>query len=257
MAMRSVGEIIRAAVLLRAFFLDPATRINPNLQYAQAIKGVNTGRGIGIIETSRLVDVCDAVGLLEHSTAWTERDDRRLRHWFDAYFAWLTTSENGRTEAGWKNNHGTHYDVQVATYALFLGQRERARQILDEVPAKRIAVQLEPDGRQPLELERTKAWSYSIMNLRGLLELCQLGRHVGIDLWNYQTPDGRSIRKALDFLRPYARGEKRWPYEQINGFRAEGALVLMRWVDRSPPTEPASLDNLVGPRLVANAADSQ
>ena len=130
----------------------------------------------------------------------------------------------GKAESGWKNNHGTHYDVQVTTYALFLGKRDMARRIIGQVPSKRIAVQIEPDGRQPRELERTKAWSYSIMNLRGLLELCVLGRHVGVDLWNYQTPDGRNIRKALDFLRPYARGEKPWPYEQLNGFRPEGAL---------------------------------
>jgi hypothetical protein len=236
---------VRASTLLRAWFIDPATRMNPNLEFAQAIKGVNSGRGIGIIETARLVDVIDSIGLLRGSV-----DDLALQDWFDRYLTWLLESKNGQDESSQKNNHGTHYDVQVVTYALFLGKLDLARDILKQVPQKRIAVQIEPDGRQPLELARTKAWSYSIMNLRGLLELTQLGKHAGVDLW-----DGR-LRSAIEFLKPYATGEKKWPYQQINGFRPEGMLILLRWIDKTPPADPTSIDNLTGPRLVANELDS-
>ena len=240
----------RATLLLRTWFAYPRTRMNPNLQFAQGIPGVNTGRGIGIIETQRLVDVIDSVGLLSESGSWTARDQQLLEQWFDQYLKWLMESPNGKDEAAAKNNHGTHYDVQVVTYALFLGKRDLAIKVLNEVPQKRFAVQIESDGSQPLELARTKAWSYSVMNLRGLLTLVHLGKQVGIDLWT-DPP-----RKALEFLEPYARGEKKWPYQQINGFRAEGANFLIRWVNQTPPADPADLENLTGPRLVANPLDS-
>jgi hypothetical protein len=240
----------RATLLLRTFFIDPATRMNPNLEFAQGIPGINNGRGIGIIETQRLVDVVDSVGLLADSKAWTAADDRALRQWFDQYLTWLLESPHGKDESSQKNNHGTHYDVQVITYALFLGKRDTATRVLREVPEKRIAVQIEPDGKQPLELARTKAWSYSIMNLRGLLQLQKLGQDAGVEFPNER------LKAALDFLRPYAKGEMPWPYPQINGFRPEGANYLIRWVDRSGTYPRGDLENLTGPRLVANPADS-
>jgi len=258
----------RAALLLRTWFIDEATRMNPHLQYAQAIPGVNTGRGIGIIESASLTNVIDAIGLLAGSKSWTDADERAMRDWFARYLKWLLESENGRDEAAAKNNHGTYYDVQAACYALYVGDDAVARRILQDVPAKRIATQVEPDGRQPLELERTKAWSYSIMNARGLMRLARLGEHVDVELWNAQTPDGRGIRKALDFLVPYAAGEQKWPYEQINGFRSEGAIILLRRaakqypdagydkvVAKLPPLDATAIEHLIGYRLVANELD--
>jgi hypothetical protein len=218
----------KAAILLRAWFLDPATRMNPNLEYAQFIPGVNTGRGIGLIETRGLADVVDAIGLLEGSKSWTEADQRGLEDWFGKFLQWMQESRNGREENAAKNNHGTYYDLQAATFALFLTRNDLARQIVETAKQKRIALQIEPDGRQPLELERTKAWSYSNMNLNGLMWLARLAENVDLDLWNYQTKDGRGIRRALDYLSPFATGDQKWPYPQLDGFEGKSLFPLMR-----------------------------
>jgi len=250
----------KAVQLLRAFFLDPATRMNPNLQFAQAIPGVNTGRGIGLIETRGLTRVVDAIGLLAGSKALTKTDQRGLEEWFSRFLGWMLESKNGRDEAAAKNNHGTYYDLQVASFALFLGRKEFATDILLAARQKRIAVQIEPDGRQPLELVRTKAWGYSVGNLDGLMFLARLGENVGVDLWNYKTADGRGIKRALDYLLPFALGEK-WTYQQLGEWPPQMLFPLLRRaavkyqdehyraaLAKIPPVDLADRSVLVSPR---------
>ena len=208
----------RAGVLVRTWFLDPDTRMNPHLEYGQAVPGENTGRGAGLIESRHLTRVIDSVALLSESDAWTDDDQRELEAWFEKFLVWMQQSDIGRDEADADNNHGTYYDVQIAAYSLFTGKTDQAAEVLQAVGDKRIADQVEPDGRQPEELERTKAWSYSVGNLAGLMTLARLGEHVEVDLWHYETKDGRSIRAALDYLIPFGIEEQSWPYQQINGF---------------------------------------
>lgn len=218
----------RATQLLRAWFLDPATRMNPNLEYAQFIPGANTGRGIGLIETRGLAKTVDAIGLLAASKSWTSADQKGLEAWFTRFLDWMGESRNGREENAAKNNHGTYYDVQAMSFALFVGRNDLAKRIAETAKEKRIALQIEPDGRQPLELSRTKAWSYSNFNLDGLMMLARLAENSGVDLWVYETKDGRSIRRALEYLYPYAVDDRKWTYQQIGGFEVKLFFPLMR-----------------------------
>lgn len=204
-----------AARLLRAWFLDPATRMNPNLNYAQAVPGRVNGRGTGIIETVRLIGIVDSIGLLGGSRAWTAQDQDGIVYWMKQYLEWLQTSGNGRAERRASNNHGTYYDAQVVSLALLTGQHDLARRVLRGAGERRIGAQIMPDGSQPRELARTRSFSYSVYNLTAMEDLADLGEREGIDLWRYQTPDGRSIRKAIDFLAPYADPNRRWPFKQI------------------------------------------
>jgi hypothetical protein len=177
----------------------------------------------------------DAVGLLEGSKAWTEADGRSLQDWFSRFLQWMQESKNGREEAAARNNHGTYYDAQVVSFALFVGKTDVAARVLQDARLKRVAAQIEPDGRQPLELERTNGWSYSVMNLEGLMTLARLGEHAGVDLWRYQTADGRGIRKALDHLVPFALGEKKWAHQQIGPWDPQALYPLVRLAARRFP----------------------
>ena len=218
---------MHAARLMRVWFLDPATRMNPHLNFGQYIPGINQGRGIGIIETRGLPDMLDGIMLISGSTAWTKADDDGLQGWMRAYLSWLVESTHGREESKNGNNHETWYDVQVAGLALYTGQGDIARRAL-EGSRGRIARQIEPDGRQPRELERTRSWDYSEFNIAAFMDLATLGKPVGIDLWNYRTADGRSIRQAVDFMIPYAAGEGKWTFDQITEFRASTIHRILR-----------------------------
>jgi hypothetical protein len=254
----------KATQLLRAWFLAPATRMNPNFEFAQAVPGVNTGRGTGLIEMAGMTSLVDSIGLLAGSKAWTDADQRGMQQWFTQFVRWMQESKNGRDESAAKNNHGTYYDVELTTFALFIGKNEIATNILRSVPEKRIARQIQPDGRQPLELARTNAWGYSVMNLRGLMSLAQLGDRLGIDLWRYETSDGRSIRKALDCLVAFATSEREWPTGRSGepSLQSLGPLIrnaaakfqdsrYTELLSKLRPVEPSDRANLLHPSLPA------
>ena len=221
-----------AAKLLRTWFLDPATRMNPNLTCAQAIPGRCTGRGIGIVDWSSVPVMIDAVGMLDGSKAWTPADRRALQKWFGELLTWLTDSDHGKDEQRTTNNHATQYDAQVACYALFTGRKELARQVLSEVGRRRIDTQIRPDGSQPAELRRTKSWDYSCANTRNSCHLALLGERVGVDLWAHEGPKGQSIHMAIKYLLPFATGEKTWGHKQIKPFHADRLALPLRLAAR-------------------------
>lgn len=204
--------------LLRMWFLDTATRMEPNLNHAQMRTGIDTGVSTGIIDTHEFPKVTDAIGLLASSKSFTKADEQGLKQWFREYLNWLLTSKNGKKEGQAKNNHGTFYDVQVAALALFCSEQGIADKMFQSA-FTRLANQIEPDGKQPLELDRTLALSYSTFNLEAWCLLANMAETKRVDLWNYKTTDGRSIKKAIDYLQPYVIDGKKWEYPQINAYK--------------------------------------
>jgi hypothetical protein len=205
-----------AAKLVRTWFLDPATKMNPHLRYGQAVPGKNDGRGAGIIDTRHFIRVLDSVALLQKTGAWSEDDHAALVTWMKEYLTWLQTEAMGKDEASEKNNHGTWYDAQVAAIAMFVGEQALARQIVENAKTMRIAVCIEPDGQQPEELNRSKGLHYSIFNMSAMAVLARIGEQLTVDLWSFESEDGRSLRRGLDFVLPYLSGEKEWPHQQID-----------------------------------------
>jgi hypothetical protein len=224
----------KAAECLRVWFLNSDTKMNPNMNYGQAVPGLTPGRAIGIIEGGAIIFAADAAALLESYQGWTQAEQAALNKWLNNYLEWLLTSEHGRYESEMKQNHGSMYDARVARLALILGKIDLARTIIENVKHKRILLQIEPDGAQPMELRRTKGFNYSLLNLEGLAELAELGKWLNIDLWQYQTTDGRGILKAIEFLMPYVQQPQPgiapavWHYEQIVPIKRERAVPLFR-----------------------------
>lgn len=217
-----------AVTLVRSWFIDPQTRMNPHMRFAQAIPGRCEGRGIGLIDTGQLPMMLDVLEMLADAPAWSDTLRDELAQWFDALLDWMLVSAHGHEEREHPNNHGTYYDVQVVRYALFVGRDIIAREVLEQVPERRIADHVEPDGRQPRELARTRALGYSLANLRGLCVLARLGKTQGIDLWGYEGPGGRSIGRAIAFLEPYMAQRETWPWPQIGEVSWQPAAALLR-----------------------------
>jgi hypothetical protein len=201
---------------LRAWFVDPATRMNSNLQYAQAIHGVTTGRGTGIIDTIHLVEVARAIEVLRRGGALPDAEFQPIRTWFTDYVRWMTTSPNGIEERDAKNNHGTCWVMQVAAFASLTGDRRSLDMCRTRFKDVLLPTQMAADGSFPLELERTKPYGYSLFNLDAMATICQIldgppeaGRHVP-DLWTFQLADGRGMRRALAFMAPFIADKPLW-----------------------------------------------
>ena len=216
----------RAALLLRTFFLAPETRMNPSLEFGQAVPGRSRGRGIGIIDTVPFVKMLDDIGRLERTgTVLPEDESKALREWFGAYLSWLLESQLGHDERAALNNHGTWIDVQLCAYALFAGREDIAREVLSEVPRRRLDVQLAADGTFPLELERTRPFSYTMYNLRAMLWLVRCGRRFGIDLMDCRAASGATLRETVERLRAAEADHTLWTRLECDTKTGEGRPV--------------------------------
>lgn len=201
----------KAAEHLRAWFVNQDTRMNPNLQYAQAIKGITTGRGIGIIDTVHLVEVARAIEILEDSRSLSTNDISGIKRWFADYLAWMTTSKNGQEERDAKNNHGTCWLMQVAAFAHLTGDRELLDYCRDRFKNVIVPDQIDKDGRFPQELHRTKPYGYSLFNLEALTATAEILSIPDDDLFQFRTADGRGIDLAMQYMYPFIRDKKSWP----------------------------------------------
>jgi hypothetical protein len=230
----------RAWHLAHVWFIDPATRMNPDLEFGQAIRGRTTGRGIGLIDTRPFIWTVQGLALLRASFP-APRTDASVTDWFRQFTQWMRWSTKGRDELYNGNNHSTWWVAQVAAYGLYAEIPAAVTQCWDLYRDYLIPHQLRPDGSAPLEEARTRSLSYSAMNLDGLALICRLARRTGVDLWNFQTPEGAGILRSLEYLVPFLADPAKWTKPQITpvsrtrgyaaGFAALDVPSRKPWLD--------------------------
>ena len=213
----------RAGEWLRVWLITPATRMKPALDFAQIRLGRDQNRGSpsGVLDARGFGDVIDALLLLHDSPAFAPGDEAAIHAWFKTYLDWLITARNAKAEHAAKNNHGSWFLAQIIPIARYSGRDDLARALCEE-DKQRIASQIKPDGSQPEEIRRVDGLGYSAFNMEAQFHVARLASGLGVDLWNYTAPTGASLRRALDYLRPFNLRPESWPTTQNaklkNGF---------------------------------------
>lgn len=183
--------------VLQAWFIDEKTKMTPNLEFAQMVEGENTGNFFGIIEGDDLLSFVNQAQRLRDAKLLDEKVFAGVSQWFNAYLDWLTTSEKGLKEKETQNNQGTFYDLQIATIADFVGKEDLVRETLESAKS-RIDKHITNAGEMPLESQRVDSYGYQLYNLYGYSKLAAIGEKYNVDLWNYQAPNGGSLKKAFE-----------------------------------------------------------
>lgn len=215
-----------ASKLLRAWFLDSATKMNPNLNFGQAVKGITSGRAEGLIDTRQFIYALDAVALIKTSKNWTKNDQALLQQWMLEFLNWINSSKIGINELNTLNNHGVWLDAQVLSMAIYIDSTEMARKIVQR-SLDRLDKQMNNEGLFPLELARTTSLHYSVFILNAFNVIAQLSERIGMDYWNKKTNSGKTLRLAYDGIIPYVSGKKPWAYQEIKPFTMKDSYPIL------------------------------
>ena len=202
-----------AAGHLKAWFVDKESRMNPNLLYGQAIKGRHSGRSIGIIDTIHLMEVARGTKLLSNSPSFTEADQIEVKGWFREYLKWISVHPYGIRERGSSNNHSVCWCMQAAAFADLVDDQEMLKSIREQFKTVYLAKMMAPNGGFPAELSRTKPYGYSLFMIDAMAGVAQIASTPQDDLWVYELPDGRGMKKGMEFIVPYIKDKQSWPKE--------------------------------------------
>ena len=222
----------KAAELLRVWFLDEKTRMNPNVNHAQIRPGHNNGTKSGVLDGRLMIRALEGSLLISGSSALSDTEQKGLKDWAAAYFEWLSTNELALEEAASKNNHGSFYDVQAMYFALYSGNQEAATQIAQKFIQHRLYSQIKPDGSMPEEMARTRPLFYSMFNLHAMFLVAHLAEKVDVDVWKADEEDSR-LRAGLDYLVPYTDSNKPWPFATIGETDRMRMFSILQMADRA------------------------
>lgn len=216
----------RAARVIRVWFLDPKTRMTPNLENAQAVRGSNAGRGAGIIDGRVFIRAIQGMQFLAYTGQWNSKEQAAVRKWFEDYLHWLTRSDNGVDEKRSGNNHASWWTAQVAAVSSFVENRAEMNAAFNYYRDQIFPSQIRRDGSAPREEARTRSLWYSAFNLEAFVTICRIAQLQGVDLWSLRARNGAAISTVIDYLEPYLSDPRKWTKEQIADFPNDGLYTL-------------------------------
>jgi hypothetical protein len=222
---------IHASKLLRVWFLDAATKMNPNLKFGQAVKGVTEGRAEGLIDTRQFIYALDGIAIIKKSPSWSNKDQIAMQAWMADFLKWINNSAIGIDEINAQNNHGVWLDAQALSMAIFADSMDLAKKIVNR-SLERLDKQMNSEGLFPLELARTTSLHYSVFILNAFNVIAQLSERISIDFWNKKTSSGMSLKMGYEAIIPFVDGKKPWAYKEIKPFNVSDAypiLLSARW----------------------------
>jgi Alginate lyase len=197
--------------LLKVFFVDPETRMNPHMKYAQAVIRKSPGRGLGIIDSLHLIEIPQAISVMKKSPVFSPEMLSSLKKWFSDLSEWMVTSKNGIQEANAKNNHAVAFWLQIAVFASFTGDEAKLAECRRQFKEVFVPIQMAADGSFPAELRRTKPYGYSIFQLEIMVTLCHVLSTKEDNMWCFKTKDDKGIVKATEYLYPFLADKSKWP----------------------------------------------
>lgn len=216
----------RAARDVRTWFIDPRTRMNPNLDFAQAIRGVNQSRGTGILDGRVFIRALQGMDFLAQTGSWDAKDQAAVRHWFEDYLHWLTHSNNAEDQKSSGNSHASWWTAQVAAVSGYVENNTEQQMAFNYYREHIFPRQIRRNGSAPGEEARTRSLSYSAFNLEAYSMICRMAQVRGTDLWNVRAKSGATIATVIDYLEPYFSDPKKWAKEQISDFPNDGLYFL-------------------------------
>lgn len=220
----------QAFIHINAWFTNPSTMMNPTLLYAQAIKGITTGRGVGIIDTIHLMEVAQGIICMQNASCVDKENLGVIKQWFSEYSNWMMTHPNGIEEMKAKNNHGSCWVMQLASFSKLTGDKEKLDFCSTRYKNTLLPEQMGEDGSFPLEISRTKPYGYSLFNLDVMATICQILSTPDDNLWEYATAKGLNLKNGIDFMYPYIKDKSAWTHSKD----------IMYW-DNWPVAQPALL----------------
>ncbi len=215
-----------ASRILKTWFLDAESRMNPDLEHGQAVRGVNDGRGTGLIDTVSMIHCAQGILLLERAGKLEPQTAKGLREWFSQFLQWMTTSAKGKAEGKSGNNHATWWTAQVAAYATLTGNAGALEMAWDRYRTYLVPEEIQPDGKCPREEARTNSLSYSVMNADAFSVICRIAQSSGVELWNFKTAKGISYEKVVRYVEPFVLQPEKWTGKQISPFKNDSTVFL-------------------------------